>query len=490
MTTPISISKNAAVCQLLVVSLLTVLLTGCSSDETSVSSAPPIQLDDAKFEIDRIQKISLTHNASLAASDNPSLKICVTDLPILHISTNKNEIGDDPKVAATLKILQPNCDAEIFPIAIEWRGRTSQTFPKKSYGFELRENKASKQNVKQPLLGMRNDDDWILDALWNEPVNIRDFTAHEIWREMVQDHQPSEIHSLPHQVYCELFLDGRYAGIYYLGEPVDRKMLNVQKPNKQAGGQIFKACDWSDATSFKAAPPLTESHTKWSGFEKSFPKKHGDADWLSLQNLVSFVADSDSEQFADNISRQVDLQNAADYFIFINLLAAMDNRAKNYFLVRQSSNSPWFFVPWDLDLTAGMCFPAMHKDVVEKRMYNQLFRRLMTCPDFVQAIGKRWTNLRSTTFKTESLKSRYRANYEKIVRCGVFDRRQYCPQFITSFDTPENEIANIEKWLESRLTYLDSWFGNTAQIVKRLKRERNRSADTARRSDTDHLQTK
>ena len=178
---------------------------------------------------------------------------------------------------------------------------------------------------------MRSDDDWILDALWHEPINIRDFTAHQIWREMAQNHQFQEHHELPHQVYCELFLDGKYAGIYYLGEPVDRKMLNVQKSKTHIGGQIFKARDWADATSFKAAPPLIEDQTKWSGFEAAFPKKHEDVDWLSLRSLVAFAAYSDSDQFAKGITYRIDIQNAADYFIFINLLSAMDNPRQNLF---------------------------------------------------------------------------------------------------------------------------------------------------------------
>jgi len=455
--------------------MMVLVLIGCSASESEDALAPRVRLSQAPFEIDSDQKILLTHNASFAGQDHRhrSYKVCVTELPILHITTDGNDIADDPKVAATLKILQPERPVEIFSIGIEWRGRTSQTFPKKSYGIELRASVDSEQNVKRSLLGMRSDDDWILDALWNEPVNVRDFTAHQIWREMARDHQSHGAHSLPHQVYCELFLDGKYSGIYYLGEPVDRKMLKVQKPKEHAGGQIFKACDWEDATSFKSAPLLIEGQEKWSGFEATYPKSNVDVDWVALQSLVRFTAQSDSDQFTDGIERLVDLQNAADYFIYINLLAAMDNRAKNYFLVRQSTESPWFFVPWDLDLTAGMCFPAQHKDVVERRMYNQLFRRLMKCPGFVETIGVRWTELRSSLFATERLKSRYRENYQRIAKNGVFDRRQFCPQFEAHFDTPENEIESIENWIDARIVFLDGWFGNMAPLVKRLKRERS-----------------
>ena len=148
MTIPISSLENDTACQLLVISLLTFLLTGCSSDERNNLSTSPVKLSEAKFEVDLDQKIIISHDAKLSDHDDSLFEICVTDLPILHITTDGNEIADDPKVAATLKILQPEREANFFTIGIEWRGRTSQTFPKKSYGFKIREGKDSERNVK------------------------------------------------------------------------------------------------------------------------------------------------------------------------------------------------------------------------------------------------------------------------------------------------------------------------------------------------------
>ena len=123
-------------------------------------------------------------------------------------------------------------------------------------------------------------------------------------------------------------------------------------------------------------------------------------------------------------------------------------------------------------------------------MYNQLFQRLMTCPEFVHKIGLRWTELRKTLFATERLKSRYRVNHERIAASGVYHRRQYCPQFKTTFDNPENEIANIERWIDLKIEFLDGWFGNTPQIVKRLQAAEIRAADSTLKTINDRLKTR
>jgi hypothetical protein len=151
----------------------------------------------------------------------------------------------------------------------------------------------------------------------------------------------------------------------------------------------------------------------------------------------------------------------------------MDNRGKNYYLVRQHESSKWFFVPWDLDLTAGICFPTERKDVMELRMYNGLFRRLMQQPEFVQAVTDRWNHLRSGLFEKDNLKSLYRQNYQRLAGNGIYDRQQRFPELRGEFESPSSEIDFLEQWLDARVDFLDGWLGNTARLVRRLQRKQN-----------------
>ena len=475
-----------------------VIVSGCFQTTSNAQAPVRDQLNESQFEIDRKRGLILSHAAATADQsetkqptslrkqpaityDTHRRLVCEIDLPILHIVTGQKKIADEPKVPAVLKILEPGSAALRFPIAIEWRGKTSQTYPKKSFGFELRDREQFQSTTKRSLLGMRKDDDWILDALWNEPLAIRDFTAHQIWRLMAADHSNGNDYHLPQQRYCELFLDGEYCGIYYLGERVDAKMLKLKKQDPPLQGRVFKAISWADGASFKSAPQLEYPCSQWSGFETDYPKLQTQANWVALRKFVSLVTEADANEFREGIGREVQLDNAVDYFIFINLLAAMDNRSKNYFLVRQSESAPWFFVPWDLDLTAGICFPTDKKDVVEARMYNGLFRRLMGQPEFVQAVTDRWRHLRSGLFEKENLKSLYQKNFHTLRVNGVYARQQQYRELRADFDSHQSEMEFLEQWLDSRIDFLDSWFGDTTRLVKRLKRALDASPAPAKR---------
>src|SRR5512136_182835 len=83
-----------------------------------------------------------------SGSQTPDRASLESHLPLIAIDTWGEEIPDEPKVIAWLKVIdngsgktndlsQPGTDYEGYT-AIEIRGQSSQMFPKKSYSFELR----------------------------------------------------------------------------------------------------------------------------------------------------------------------------------------------------------------------------------------------------------------------------------------------------------------------------------------------------------------
>ncbi len=60
-------------------------------------------------------------------------------LPLFSIHTDSNTIVDEPKVDATMTIIEKGTESYSGNIGIEFRGASSQTFPKKSYGLETRD---------------------------------------------------------------------------------------------------------------------------------------------------------------------------------------------------------------------------------------------------------------------------------------------------------------------------------------------------------------
>ncbi len=96
-----------------------------------------------------------------------------TELPIISVNTDSREIVDEPKILGNLQLWEKGEKTFESIIGIEIRGGFSQTFPKKSYSVELWEDEAGEESYSESLLGLCEDDDWILDGLWNEPLHLR-----------------------------------------------------------------------------------------------------------------------------------------------------------------------------------------------------------------------------------------------------------------------------------------------------------------------------
>lgn len=99
-----------------------------------------------------------------------------SNLPIVLIDTKGAVIADDPKIAATMQIIDNGTgktntltDKPTFTsnIGIELRGSSSQLFPKKAYGIELRDA-TGENSLAQSVLGMPSESDWVLNAVYND----------------------------------------------------------------------------------------------------------------------------------------------------------------------------------------------------------------------------------------------------------------------------------------------------------------------------------
>lgn len=172
-----------------------------------------------------------------------------SNLPIVLIDTEGKTIVDEPKVSVKMKILyngptrrtNVTDPANIYDgiAAMEFRGSTSQLFPKKPYGFELRDAQGNNREVA--LLGMPKDEDWILFASYNEKSLLNNVLAMKMARDLGMYASRTQ--------HVEVVLNGRYEGVYVLMEKIKRiegrvgltKMSDKDNSGDAlTGGYIFK----------------------------------------------------------------------------------------------------------------------------------------------------------------------------------------------------------------------------------------------------------
>jgi hypothetical protein len=391
----------------------------------------------------------------------------LTELPIIYLNTGDEKILDEPKIGGDLIILETGVDNFESLIGIEVRGGSSQGFPKQSFSMELWEDSAGEDSYKASLLELRSDDDWILDGLWNEPERLRDFTSHSLWLKMgrypYEDKEPDVTLGI-NKKYTELFINGHYRGVYYLGEKVDRKQLELKKYDDetyQIKGELYKGYTWAPGVKFDGLEDYSNNSVTWSGYEAKYPDNIGELDWSNLHGLVDFVVNSDQTTFDASISSQVYLENMADYYIFLNMIYATDNTGKNLYTARYNQDYPYFFVPWDMDGSWGNSWTGKRTNITTGILSNGLYNKLLKNSKFKNEVKSRWNTLKLDVLSVTELQGMFSKNHNYLQSNAIYERESLDPSLpFTTYIYDDDEIDFIHGWIERRFTYLDSYFNN------------------------------
>lgn len=392
---------------------------------------------------------------------NVSYVLYFTQLPLVNITTG-NEIVDDPRVLSQFTFSESNGNVVTSKLGIEIRGGTSRFFPKKSYRIEFWEDDEGLNTLDYSFLGMRSDDDWNLQAMYNEPLKLRGKTNNELWREIhtlyYQASEPEAITGVRME-YVELFLNGHYNGVYALSERVDRKQLKLKKTrdNGSFRGELYKGGSNGVANRFLDTDPLPPPDPLfWGGFEYEYPDEIA-PDWTLLRDFVSFVVYSGDGTFSAQYKDKFDITNAADYYIFLNLMRAMDNRAKNLFIAKYDSNEPYFYVPWDLDGTFGNDPLGDRDNVTNDILTNGLYNRLNLQTEaggYARVVKARWDALRASVITVPNIMGMFMQNHNYLLSNAVYEREE----MVWDFTYDADNLTYMTDWTTERLAFLDDYF--------------------------------
>jgi hypothetical protein len=393
-----------------------------------------------------------------------SFQLVFTTLPLVRVTVS-GEIPDEPKSLSRMEVQFCNPEAgndgvQMFEsvTGIEIRGGSSTRYDKKSYGIELWEDESG-NDYPASLLGMRHGEDWILDAMWVDRLRMRNKLSFELWKQIGRIPEGDGRDALFPGIegrYVELFINQSYAGVYLLTEKLDEHLLQFTRDQHDAGGVIYKAIEWANgSTRFDSCCTEPPDQPVWDGWELIYPKEP--YAWDPLDTLRHFVASSNDETFASEIADWIDLENAVDYYLFINLLSAWDNTGKNTFLVRYTDISPFFILPWDVEASWGRMWDGANSNPWGM-ITNRLFDRLIETDagGFNEKLEETWEAYRSDVFSMGSLTGLINRNYGLLVSSGAIERENW--RWEEAMIDLDQEYDYIGDWLQKRIDYLDQHF--------------------------------
>ena len=381
-----------------------------------------------------------------------------SEMPLITITTD-GPIVNTPAVHGTISVADANGHVITMHAGFKIRGTSSQQYDKKSYRVELWADASGTTMMDTTFLGLRSDDDWNLEAMWSQPLRLRDKVANQLWMDMhplyYQDLEP-EARSGVRMEYADVFINGSYVGIYALSERMDRKQLELKKYNGELRGLLYKG-NGAGAPTFESLPAYDNTLDTWDNYDWVYPNEaEASYNWSHLYSFTNFVMNSSDNVFNAQYAAQFDKGNAIDYYLFINALMAMDNMGRNLFLARYKKTGPYFYLPWDMDAILGLDTDGNQTDNAEGLMTNGFYDRLIQdCNDngFVASARTRYNNLRSTILTKEHIMQLVQNQYNALLENGAYDREH---EAWPEFTLDESQLTYMSNWLEARFNYLDA----------------------------------
>ncbi|MFZ5429946.1 MAG: CotH kinase family protein [Bacteroidota bacterium] len=414
-------------------------------------------------------------------------------LPLIMIDTGGRQIPDEPKITARMRIIDngPGNQNSVFdparefdgPVGIEVRGQSSQSFPKKSYGFETRTESGGENKVS--LLGMPAHDDWVLYAPYSDKTMMRNDLSYYLGRRMGRWQ--------PDAHYVEVYLNGQYIGVYQLIERIKRgnNRVNIAKMessdvtgDKVTGGYIFKVDkihDLSSSEYFYSNPAYRYKNARNYAYSYYYPKSDAIV-WSQrsyLQNfLYQFENNLNASWFANPASgymRYIDAESFIDFQIINELANNVDGYRYSTFFYKQRDSEGGKLVAgplWDFDLGYGnLDYSQRHMSTSQWCYTNygpgepnciHWWARMMEDPVYEGQLKTRYSNLRKTVLHTDSimayLDSRVAGLGDAIGR--NFQRWQILgvrvwPNYYIG-PTHHAEVNFLKNWITNRLNWMDS----------------------------------
>ncbi|WP_158589522.1 CotH kinase family protein [Butyrivibrio sp. CB08] len=280
---------------------------------------------------DRITYDSVASNSriKMIVYDDSRYYLChlvCTTLPLVSIECQAEVTTEETQMKVSLFDNRKDSNIRVVDSEgmIKVRGATSSRYPKKSFKLSLRDGEKKKD---LSLLGMRSDDDWILYSCYADYERVRNVFSQNLWTESCGKDNAYRLNTGSYYKYVEVFLNGEYYGLYALGYRTDLKTLGIDKVGDDEG--LFQ----------KIAYGLFE-------FESDQPLD------IMFDYLCSVEEHADDRQY---LMSCVDLDNAADFFLYRTLIQGWDNFDKNYLVLLKHfyDGKKAIFIPWDMDLSWG-----------------------------------------------------------------------------------------------------------------------------------------
>ena len=393
-------------------------------------------------------------------------------LPLVNLIVDTATVNTMEYAAGEIEIsdylcrTSPDTTTVRFHCKYRIRGGTAMEFDKKSYAVKLYDE--SGEDLDANILGIRDENNWILDAMSVDRTRMRNRVCFDVWNEISRTPYDTKYDNRNgiKGVFVEVFINGDYHGLYCMTDKIDRKLLGLKKAKVDNDGAVtvhgllYKGDSWNDYTDIwlRSYSEADTNNNKWNGWELQYPEDYpSDNTWQPLMDLIDLCSDTTpDETFVQAYQDYFYTDNLVDYAVFTMALNVGDNAYKNTFLsvVDIDKGHRYLLSPWDMDQSLGGLWNGDYDETLaDVYRYDHVapFNRLavQNINGFKEKEAKEWTRYRATLFSRESIARRLDEYAALFAASGAWDR-----EYAKWNDKP----VPLQKDIADELEYVKDWY--------------------------------
>lgn len=356
---------------------------------------------------------------------------------------NTETINWKVKDSCTVYVVQNNDSTQISG-RIKYRGGASSKYFKHSFATELDEV-FSFDNIPA-------DDDWIINASYVDKTFMRHKISYDLFNEMNSSNKASA------STYTWLIQNNKDQGLYLIMQEINASFLELNKEDTMA--MLFK----EPGIFYELKNRYVKDTLNY--YQQKYPKISIADKSDYLESFKNFLYYSSEEDFKNNISNWIDLDNVIDWHLILLFTNNGDGLRKNFFLYKKDSNSPFRFTIWDYDHSFGREgdyeLNMMDRELNCRKVI--LLKRLMDNKelDYNERLERRWKQLREKNiFSLDNINTHIERN-DQLIHSYISKNEELWPiesKWYSDGNNYSEEVELIRKYCKLRIGQLDERFG-------------------------------
>lgn len=324
---------------------------------------------------------------------------------------------------------------------IKIQGTSSLNYEKKNYTINLYKDKFYQE--KNPIdVKWGEQSKYCLKANWIDKTHARNIITAQIASDIQKKY--NVLNDTPNNGVIdgypvEIYINGKFLGLYTWNIPKDAWMFNMNE--NENNNIVFSNEDWYDANLFKDKATY-DTYSIETGKENNKSLK-------KLNRLITFIKDSNDEEFKSNIEEYINLDAAINYFIIAEVAQLIDNVAKNMLLITYDGNV-WYPTLYDLDTSWGTMYDGLSTldyNVNTSMEASELWYKLEK--NYKKEIAIRYFELRKSILTKENIMKKFN-EFQKLIPEESFEK-----EIAQWKNIPGYDYKQIEEFLNIRLPLID-----------------------------------